>query len=628
MSQSTISTQKDQLHFMICGSVDDGKSTLLGRILYESNAILQDQMSALLQESAKYGTQKSELDLALLVDGLQAEREQGITIDIAYRYFETSKRKFIATDTPGHLEYTRNMATAASDAKIAIMLVDARAGILEQTRRHSYICALMGVGHIVLAVNKMDCVEYQESIFVDIAQEYEKFQEKLKISTGNSLTFTAIPISALQGDNISKGNKGNLDWYQGLALLEFLEEFTIVTPKDENFIFPVQWVNRPNSTFRGLSGTIAAGNVTRGAEIIVQPSGQKSVIQQIITPQQEDAEQAIAEQAITLVLQDNIDASRGDFITHPNHSLQRAEQFAGYIIAMHEKIIHSGRSYWLQSCNQIVNVTITDIRYQIDVNSLEHIAVKSLAMNHIAMCHFKTEQPIIFANYPDNKKTGSFLLIDRTSYVTLGAGMFVEPLQRDSNIVWHDMKVTQEIRGQQKNQKPCILWFTGLSASGKSSIADRVEQKLQQMHHHTYLLDGDNVRRGINQDLGFNDADRVENIRRIAYISKLMVDAGLIVLVSFISPYRSERGLARQLVGDDEFIEIYIDTPLKICEQRDPKGLYKKARAGEIKNFTGMGSLYEPPENPEIILSTQGEIEETADQLINWLQTHNYLHRL
>ena len=642
--------QPDQLHFMLCGSVDDGKSTLLGRLLYECQAVLSDQMQATKQESSKYGTQNGALDMALLIDGLQAEREQGITIDVAYRYFATDKRKFIATDTPGHIEYTRNMANAASTAELAIILVDASQGLLEQTFRHSYICALMGVKHIVLAVNKMDKVDYAEAVFSDIVTQYQEFLQKLAvlmqpqadadaiIETSITIspkiappTFTAIPISALQGKNITENDRQGLGWYQGDNLLKLLENIEIAVDERQEFILPVQWVNRPNEQFRGFAGQIIAGTIKQGDKIVIHPSMQTSSVTQILSPRsanaQGDVTQAMTGEAITLVIADKIDISRGSFICSDDARLYHSDQFSAHFIVMDEQPIHAGRSYLLRTRNQLVDVQITNIRYQIDVNHLEHLASKSLQMNHIAVCQFKTDKPILFTQYQQHQQAGSFLLIDKISDATLGAGMIDFSLRRGDNIVWHDMKIDKLVRSQQKQQKPCILWFTGLSGSGKSTIADKVEQKLQKMNHHTYLLDGDNVRHGLNQDLGFTDEDRIENIRRVAQVSKLMVDAGLITLVSFISPFASERELARDLLEAGEFIEIYIATPLALCEERDPKGLYHKARAGQLKNFTGIDSPYEVPKNPEITLDTaQQSADILADQVIAWLQQQGYLN--
>ena len=614
---------KDQLRFILCGSVDDGKSTLLGRILFDSKAVLTDQIAAAEHESLKYGTQAGALDLALLVDGLQAEREQGITIDVAYRYFETDKRKFIAIDTPGHSEYTRNMATGASDATVAILMVDAEVGLLEQTFRHSYICALMGIEHLVLCVNKMDNAQYNQKIYTKLEADYQLFTEKLAELTGYQIAFTAIPISALKGVNII--DNCEMKWYQGKPLLHFLETFTPKQKRLGDFRFPVQWVNRPDSKFRGFSGKISSGKVRIGDEILIQPSMQKSVVKQILTPQG-ISEVGVSSQAVTLVLADNVDASRGDFFTHVDAPAHHADYFVANFIAMADQTVHVGRNYWLQTRNQLIGAHITDIRYQIDLNSLEHLASKSLEMNQIAHCHFKTDMPIIFEPYHENRDIGSFLLIDKTDYSTLGAGMIVHPLNRSETVVWHDMEINKISRGKQKQQKPCMIWFTGLSASGKSSIADRLEQELFRRNYHTYLLDGDNVRHGLNQDLGFSEEDRIENIRRVAEVAKLMMDAGLVTLVSFISPFRSERQLARELLEQGEFIEIFVDTPIEVCEQRDPKGLYQKARAGEIKNFTGLDSPYEPPEKPEIHLQAKGKtVEQLTHIVIDWLEQKGYL---
>ena len=611
-----ITVEKDSLNFVICGSVDDGKSTLLGRLLHDCKAILTDQLATAKYESSKYGTQGGELDMALLIDGLQAEREQGITIDVAYRYFETDRRKFIATDTPGHIQYTRNMATAASQADLAIVLVDARQGLLEQTYRHSYICALMGVKHILLAVNKMDMVDDTQKIFTDIVNDYQQFREKLIQNIGRDIPFDAIPISALYGKNILSRDRETFGWYDGDSLLDFLQNINFTDENSGEFMLPVQWVNRPNSEFRGYSGQVVQGVIACGDEIVILPSGQKSRVATLLTPKGE-AQEIAAPQAVTLTMRDNIDVSRGCVITIPNNNINYSDQFSAHFIAMHDAPIHAGRNYLLRTNNQLLDAHITNIRYVIDVNNFKHLAQTHLQMNNIAVCQFKTSSPILFTDYQRNQMLGSFLLIDRVSNATLGAGMIDFALRRGDNLVWHDMNIDKAVRGQQKQQKPCILWFTGLSASGKSTIADSVEQQLQQMNRHTYLLDGDNVRHGLNQDLGFTDTDRIENIRRVAEVSKLMLDAGLITLVSFISPFRNERALARGLVQKDEFIEIYVNTPLEICEKRDPKGLYKKARVGALQNFTGIDSPYEVPQKPDIILDTQAhDVTKLATQVI------------
>ncbi|MCH9852616.1 MAG: adenylyl-sulfate kinase [Alphaproteobacteria bacterium] len=622
-----ISTEKDSLIFVICGSVDDGKSTLLGRLLHDCKAILTDQLATAKYESSKYGTQGGELDMALLIDGLQAEREQGITIDVAYRYFETDRRKFIATDTPGHIQYTRNMATAASQADLAIILVDARKGMLEQTCRHSYICALMGVKHILLAVNKMDMVDDTQKIFTDIVNDYQQFKEKLVKNIGHDIPFGAIPISALYGKNIVSCDTEIFNWYDGDSLLDFLHNINFVDEDSSEFILPVQLVNRPNSEFRGYSGQVAQGSISSGDKIVILPSGQKSYVETLLTPKGVVQEIATP-QAVTLTIRDNIDVSRGSVITTPNHNINYSDQFSAHFLAMHDAPIHAGRDYLLRTRNQLLDAHITNIRYVIDVNNFAHLAQTHLQMNNIAVCQFKTSRSILFTDYQRNKMLGSFLLIDKVSNATLGAGMIDFALRRGDNIFWHDMKIDKAVRSQQKQQKPCILWFTGLSASGKSTIADRVEQQLQKINCHTYLLDGDNVRHGLNQDLGFTDTDRIENIRRVAEVSKLMLDAGLIILVSFISPFRSERALARKLVQADEFIEIYVNTPLEICEKRDPKGLYQKARAGALQNFSGIDSPYEAPQKPDITLDTQAhDVTQLTMQVIDYLKKHGYLDR-
>ncbi len=606
---------KDRLRFITCGSVDDGKSTLLGRLLYDSKSIFEDQLSTTKVESRKYGTQGEEVDLALLVDGLQAEREQGITIDVAYRYFETDRRKFIAADTPGHEQYTRNMATGASTADLAIILVDARKGILDQTRRHSYITSLLGITHVVLAVNKMDLVDYDQSRFEEISADYRDFAENLGLTE-----ITAIPLSALNGANVFSYSD-QMAWYKGPPLMQHLE--TVSTGSQDRhvpFRLPVQWVNRPNHEFRGFSGTIASGSIATGDQIEASLSGKTSVITQILGPNGE-LKSAVAGQAVTITLEDELDISRGDLLCNPGEAPEVADQFAAHVIWMSDEPMLPERAYTIRLGNAEATAQITDLVHAIDVNSHEHLAAKTLQLNEVGYCKLALDKAVAFDAYKANRVTGSFVLIDKFTNATVGAGTIDFGLRRASNIQWHEMNINKQVRAEINQQKPCVLWFTGLSGSGKSTVADCLEQKLHVLGRRTYLLDGDNVRHGLNKDLGFTDQDRVENIRRVAEVSKLMVDAGLVVITSFISPFRSERQMARELLEDGEFVEVFVDTPLEICEARDPKGLYKKARAGELKNFTGIDSDYEAPENAEIILKS-GEVEADvlADQIIDYLK--------
>lgn len=605
---------KDQLRFITCGSVDDGKSTLLGRLLYDSKTVFEDQISATENESRKYGTQGDNVDLALLVDGLQAEREQGITIDVAYRYFETDKRKFIAADTPGHEQYTRNMATGASTADVAVILIDARRGILTQTRRHSYIVSLLGIKSIVLAVNKMDLVDYSQTRFDEIVKEYTEFANQLNFDIKHF-----IPLSALSGDNVFT-TLNNMPWYSGPTLISLLETIPVHhSEKDKGFRLPVQWVNRPNSEFRGFSGTIASGSIDKGTSIVASLSGRSSKVKQIISPAGE-VDCATSGQAVTLVLEDEIDISRGEIIAIETDQPEVSDQFAAHIIWMDNEAMLPERTYAIRFATANATAQITDLVHKIDVNTLEHLAAKKLALNEVGYCKLALDKAVAFDAYIDNRQTGAFVLIDKYSNVTVGAGMIDFALRRASNIGWHSMQIDKAVRAAVNNQKPCVVWFTGFSGSGKSSIADRLEQKLHEAGKRTYLLDGDNVRFGLNKDLGFTDQDRVENIRRVAEVAKLMVDAGLIVLASFISPFRSERRMARELLDEDEFVEVFVDTPLEICEQRDPKGLYKKARAGELKNFTGIDSEYEPPQQAEVVLkSGEFDADTLADELVEYL---------
>ncbi len=611
---------KSFLRFITCGSVDDGKSTLIGRLLYDSKLIFEDQLAALETDSKRQGTQGDKIDLALLVDGLAAEREQGITIDVAYRFFSTDRRKFIVADTPGHEQYTRNMATGASTADLAIVLIDARSGVLTQTRRHSYILSLLGVRQVVVAINKMDLVNFDKSVFDAIEAEYREFARHLNF---NDIVF--MPISALQGDNITSKSV-HTPWYKGAALLPYLETVDVAQDESsESFRLPVQWVNRPNLDFRGFSGTISSGTVHVGDEVVALPSSKRSRVKEIVTYDGNQS-QAGKDEAITLTLTDEIDISRGDILCAGNDPAQQTDQFSAHLIWMGEEDLLPGRQYILKTANKSVPANITDLKHKINVNTLDKQSGKTLTLNEVGLCNFATSQPVFFDPYAENRETGSFILIDRQTNNTVGAGMIEFSLRRAQNVHWQALEIDRKARASLKHQKPCILWFTGLSGSGKSTVANLVEQQLHDLGRHTYILDGDNVRHGLNKDLGFTDADRVENIRRVGETAKLMIDSGLIVLVSFISPFVSERNMARELVEDGEFIEVYISTPLEVCEQRDVKGLYAKARRGEIKNFTGIDSDYEPPENPELVLDTS-EIaaEAAATQIVKYLEGRGYL---
>ncbi len=611
---------KSFLRFITCGSVDDGKSTLIGRLLYDSKLIYEDQLQALESDSKKMGTQGESIDLALLVDGLAAEREQGITIDVAYRFFSTDKRKFIVADSPGHEQYTRNMATAASTADVAIILIDARKGVLTQTRRHSYIASLLGVKHIVVAINKMDLVDYSRDVFKEIETAYRDMTSELGFSE-----ILCIPISALNGDNVTSVSKAT-PWYEGPALLPFLEDVD-VTPEHSAmpFRFPVQWVNRPDLNFRGFSGTVNGADVEVGEEIIVIPSGKRSKVKSIVTHDGE-LQRAVADQAVTLTLEDEVDISRGDVICSASSPADQSNQFAAHILWMAEDELLPGRQYLLKTTNKVTPVTVTELKYKVNVNDFEHEPGKSLELNEVGFCNINLEQSVAFDPYDENRRTGSFILIDRLSNNTVGVGMLSYSLRRAKNVVWQEMDIDKNARAAIKHQKPCVLWFTGLSGSGKSTIANLVDKRLMDIGRHTYVLDGDNIRHGINKDLGFTDVDRVENIRRVGETAKLMVDAGLIVITSFISPFVSERRLARGLLEEAEFIEVYVNTPLEECEKRDRKGLYKKARAGEIKNFTGIDSDYEEPEYPEIEIKTlECTPEEAAMTIVGYLESKGYL---
>lgn len=612
---------KSLLRFITCGSVDDGKSTLIGRLLYESKMLFEDQLAAVESDSRKYGTQGENIDFALLVDGLAAEREQGITIDVAYRFFSTDRRKFIVADTPGHEQYTRNMVTGASTADAAILMVDARKGILTQTRRHSYLVSLIGIRHIVVAINKMDLVDYSESTYNRIVEDYRSFAAQIGI---NNVTF--IPMSAFKGDNITEPS-ANMPWYHGTTLMGYLETVEVDDERLQKgpFRMAVQWVNRPNLDFRGFSGQIAGGTVKPGDRIRVLPSGKESSVARIVT-HDGDLERAVAGQSVTLTLADEIDISRGDLLVEAGAPAAVGKQFETTIIWMHEEPLLPGRTYLMKVGTKTVSATVTDIKHQVNVNTLEQLAAKKLELNGIGVCTISLDRDIAFDPYEENPDTGGYILIDRLSNNTVGAGLLNFALRRSQNITMQHVDVNKSIRAEQKQQRPCIVWFTGLSGAGKSTIANLVEQKLVALGQHTYLLDGDNVRHGLNKDLGFTDADRVENIRRIAEVAKLMVDAGLIVLTAFISPFRSERSMARELVEQGEFLEVFINTPLDVAEQRDVKGLYKKARRGELKNFTGIDSPYEAPENAEIVLETTSMTpEESADLVIRHMRENGYI---
>ena len=606
---------KSLLRFITCGSVDDGKSSLIGRLLYESKMIFEDQFAALKDDSKKVGTRGGDIDFALLVDGLAAEREQGITIDVAYRFFTTEKRKFIVADTPGHEQYTRNMATGASTADLAVILIDARKGVLTQTRRHSYLAALLGIRHIVVAVNKMDLVEYSQEIFVKIEQDYRRFADQIKIGA-----VTCIPVSAVVGDNITT-RSARTPWYQGPGLLGHLECVEVPDPAQGGaFRMPVQWVNRPNAEFRGFAGLIASGTVRPGDSLRVLPSGRTSTVARVFSGEGE-ASQGVAGESVTLTLTDEIDVSRGDVLAAAAEPPPVANQFEATIVWMHDEPLLQGRSYLLKLGTKTVMATVSPIKYRVNVNTLEHLAAKKLDLNDIGICGIEVSSAIAFESYRDNRVLGGFILIDRLTNNTVGAGLLHFALRRSQNVHWQALDVNKVARARLSHQKPCVLWFTGLSGAGKSTIANLVEKQLHAHGRQTYLLDGDNVRHGLNKDLGFTDEDRVENIRRVAEVARLMVDAGLIVMVSFISPFRSERRMARSLVEAGEFIEVFVDTPLAQAEARDVKGLYKKARRGELKNFTGIDSPYEAPENPELHLDTaQLTPEAAALQVIKYLR--------
>lgn len=607
---------KTMLRFITCGSVDDGKSTLIGRLLYDSKMIFEDQLDALAADSKKVGTQGQEIDFALLVDGLAAEREQGITIDVAYRFFNTEKRKFIVADCPGHEQYTRNMVTGASTADLAVILIDARKGVLVQTRRHSYLCHLIGIKNIVLAVNKMDLVDYDEAVFDAIVKDYTEFAKSIGIES-----FTAMPISGFKGDNITTLSD-NTPWYKapkyaGRTLVEHLETVEVLSSVDAEkpFRMPVQWVNRPNLDFRGFSGLIATGSVKAGDKIRVLPSGKTSTITRVVTFDG-DLEEAVAGQSVTVCFEDEIDCSRGSVISVADNPPQTADQFESTIVWLADEAMIPGRAYWLKLGTQMVSATVAEPKYTVNVNTMEHMAAKTLDLNAIGVAEVITDKQVVFEPYIDNRSLGGFILIDKMTNATVAAGMLNFSLRRSQNVHWQALDIGRKQHADLKNQKPAVLWFTGLSGSGKSTIANLVEKKLHRMNRHTFLLDGDNVRHGLNKDLGFTEADRIENIRRVGEVAKLMADSGLIVITAFISPFQADREMVRAMLPEGEFLEVFIDTPLKVAEARDVKGLYKKARSGQLKNFTGIDSPYEAPRNPEVRVDTTTMSPEDAATLI------------
>ena len=611
---------KSLLRFITCGSVDDGKSTLIGRLLYESKMIFEDQLSALEADSKKVGTRGGELDFALLVDGLAAEREQGITIDVAYRFFSTDKRKFIVADTPGHEQYTRNMVTGASTADLAVILIDARKSLLTQTRRHSYIVSLLGIRKIVLAINKMDLVAYSQERFDEIERDYRAFASQLGLTD-----ITAIPMSAVYGDNIIE-HGGNMPWYSGPTLMGHLESVPLEDASQTlPFRMPVQWVNRPDLNFRGFAGRIASGTVRAGDSLKVLPSARESRVARIVSADG-DLQSAIAGQCVTITLTDEVDVSRGDVLVDTQAPPQAADQFDATLIGLTEAAIFPGRSYLMKLGTKVVTATVNPVKYKVNVNTLEHLAAERLELNDIGAVELELDQPMVFEDYAKSRELGGFILIDRITNNTVAAGMLHFALRRSQNVHWQFLDLNKASRAQLNRQRPCVVWLTGYSGAGKSTIANLVEKKLFSLGRRTYLLDGDNVRHGLNRDLGFTEQDRVENIRRVAEVAKLMVDAGLIVLVSFISPFRAERGAARALMDEGEFFEVFVDTPLATAEARDVKGLYKKARAGALKNFTGIDSPYEPPEAPEIHVDTARlSVVQAADLIIDTLAKHGVL---
>ena len=607
---------KSLLRFITCGSVDDGKSTLIGRMLYESKVLFEDQLAQVKAESRRWGTQGDEIDFALLVDGLAAEREQKISIDVAYRFLTTEKRKFIVADTPGHEQYTRNMITGASTADVAVILIDARKGLLTQTYRHSYLVSLVGIRKVVLAINKMDLVEWSQQAFEEIERQYREFAPRIGLED-----ITAIPLSALRGDNVIVPGE-NMPWYTGPTLIEYLDTVELDETRRERapLRLPVQWVNRPHLDFRGFSGTIASGVVRPGDRLRAQPSGRESVVRRIVTADG-DLPVAVAGQSVTLTLADEIDVSRGDMLSSAAEPAEVADQFEATIVWMSDEPLLPERSYLFKLGPATTNAVVTEMKYKVNVNTLERLAARTFDLNEIGVCNIALDRAVPFDPYKANAETGGFILIDRMSNQTVGAGMLHFALRRSHNIHRQHLEINKAARSSQKGQQPVVLWFTGLSGAGKSTIANLVEKKLFEMGRHSYLLDGDNMRHGLNRDLGFTEADRVENIRRVGEVARLMTDAGLIVLTAFISPFISERAMARRLLAEGEFIEIHVDTPLEVAEERDVKGLYRKARAGELENFTGIDSPYEPPENPELTINTVDcSATDAADQVIDYLR--------
>ncbi|MBL4757340.1 MAG: sulfate adenylyltransferase subunit CysN [Rhizobiales bacterium] len=612
---------KSYLRVLTCGSVDDGKSTLIGRLLYDTKLLFEDQLAALRTDTKKYGTTgEDEFDLALLVDGLQAEREQGITIDVAYRFFSTDKRKFTIADTPGHEQYTRNMVTGASNSDLAIILIDARKGVLTQTRRHSFICSLIGIKHVVLAINKIDLVDHSQSRFDEIIADYKSFADDFGFKT-----LQPIPMSARYGDNVIERSE-NTPWYEGPCLLDYLENIQVGTSREQGpFRMPVQWVNRPNLDFRGFSGTIASGQIAPGDKLVVAKTGQASTVKEIVTADGNLA-QAGPGEAVTITLEDEIDISRGDMLVAADNRPEVSDQIAAHLVWMGEEALLPGRAYLMKCGTRTVTATVTELKHKIGINNFRKLAAKTLDLNEVAFCNLSLSEPVAFDPYEDIHETGSFILIDRFANATVAAGMISFGLRRATNIHIQALDVNKKARAKLNEQRACALWFTGLSGSGKSTVANILEKKLHNLGRHTYVLDGDNLRHGLNRDLGFTDVDRVENIRRVGETTKLFVDAGLIVLVSFISPFRSERRMARDLLEDGEFLEVFVETPIEVCAERDPKGLYKKAMAGEIKNFTGIDSPYEFPENPEIrIDTTERTAEDLAEDILEYLKVGGYI---
>jgi bifunctional enzyme CysN/CysC len=615
-----VTTDRGLLRFLTCGSVDDGKSTLIGRLLFNAELVLADQLEALERESRRFGTTGGDIDFSLLLDGLEDERQQRITIDVAYRFFATARRAFIVADTPGHEQYTRNMVTGASTADLAVLLVDARKGLLTQTRRHSLVCSLLGIRHVVLAINKLDLVGYNRAVFERITEDYAEFAAGLGFAS-----LMMVPISAREGDNVT-GRSAHMPWYEGPSLLDYLETIDVTEAAGEQpFRFPVQWVNRPDLDFRGFAGTVVAGTVAPGDPLVVMGSGRQSRVKEVVTFDGR-LERAATGDAITLTLEDEIDIARGDLLVSPQARAEFADQFAAHVVWMKEEGLIPGRSYWLKLGPRSVAATVTALKHRIDVDSGSHLAARTLEMNEIGFCNIATAVPVAFDAYTTNRDTGGFILIDRFTQETAAAGMIAFALRRASNIHWADSTVTPRQRAEIKGQQATVLWFTGLSGAGKSTIANRVEQKLAGLGCHTMLLDGDNVRHGLNRDLGFTDTDRVENIRRVAEAARLMGEAGLVVICAFISPFRADRQMAREIAAPHPFIEVFVDTPIEECMRRDPKGLYAKARSGAIPNFTGIDSPYEPPLDPEIRLATvDHDADALADRLIEELRQRNIL---